>query len=111
MENLMQRFLEKTDETGRFMVYSNKTGIKYFVEPIMGGERRPWGDLIPGKSGAGIEGDYGSKYLGAVHKEDSLITEENGFKNIELLGRGVSPHGTIEETDNERYAQGFRPRA
>lgn len=29
-----KRFLEKTDETGRFIVYSTKTGISYYVEPI-----------------------------------------------------------------------------
>lgn len=34
---------------------------------------------------------------GAVHPDDSIITEENGFKNIVLLGPGESPYSAINE--------------
>ena len=108
---IKERFLENTDDTGRFIVYSNKTGISYYVEPLSGGPKRNWGNQIPGKPGDGTEGDYGCKYTGSVHPSDSLITEENGFKNIDCLLPGVSPHGTINEIDDLRYEQGFRPKA
>lgn len=108
MDNMKQRFLENTDDTGRFMVCSQKTGIKYFVEPLDSKERRSWGDQIPGADR--IEGDYGTKNKGSIDKKESLITEENGFKNIEILEMGVSPHGTIREIDDLRYEQGFRPK-
>lgn len=94
-----------TDKTGRFVVYSPRTGISYYVEPLDEGERRTWGDLVSGK----VEGAYGGKYKGSVSAEDSLITPENGMENIQVLEPGHSPHSEIERLDRVRYEQGWRP--
>ncbi len=107
LEELKQRFLVNRDHTGRFIIYSPRTGITYFVEPLDGGEKKVWGDMDPASKDT--TGSYGQKYKGSIRKEESLITEENGFKNIEILSPGISPNGTINEIDDLRYEQGYRP--
>ncbi len=62
--NAIKNFLVNSDDTGRFIVTSLKTGKKYYVEPIDNGNRAEWGDLNP--STKKMEGDYGSKHKGAV---------------------------------------------
>ena len=104
--SMRQRFLERTDETGRFIVYSTHTGISYYVEPLDTGERRKFGDINPATGQ--VEGHYGEKYRGAIHPTESLITVENGFENIDILPRGVSPHGEINRIDKIRYDEGYR---
>jgi hypothetical protein len=43
-------------------------------------------------------GDYEKEKLGvACFPENSIITEENGFKNIITLPPGVSPNSYIED--------------
>ena len=91
-----KQFLEKTDDTGRHLVYSYRTGKTYAVEP-MGNPHVKWGDLNPATGK--VEGKYGQKHRGSIDEKDSLITKENGFKNIKVLGKGVSPAGYIEELD------------
>lgn len=46
-QEVLQRFLTNTDETGRFIVKSSVTGITYFVEPLYKGKTAVWGDLNP----------------------------------------------------------------
>jgi hypothetical protein len=106
---LHKRFLTNTDDTGRFVVYSTKTGIAYYVEPLEGGERRDWGDVDPATKAT--TGTYGEKYRGAVHKRDSLIDEKHGFQNVTTLPAGTSPNWHIDYIDDMRYAEGYRPRA
>lgn len=80
--------------TGRFYV---KIGTRTFcVEPIdeSVGRGRTWGDVDPVTKK--LTGSYGEKYPGAVHPDDSIITEANGFKNIVELPVGVSPMGYID---------------
>lgn len=36
-------FLTNTDDTGRIIVYSNRTGRKYYVEPIGNSRPADWG--------------------------------------------------------------------
>jgi len=94
-----KRFLKSCDETGRQMVYSNLTGIKYYIEPITSGKVGNWGDVNPATGK--VEGNYGSKYRGAITKEESLITEENGFENIgTVVG---SPYSEINKRDDAHY--------
>ena len=88
-----KRFLINTEDSGRFIVTSLKTNKKYYIEPI-GKPYINWGDVNP--STGQIEGDYGDKYRGSIDAKDSLITEENGFDKIHMLGAGVSPLGYID---------------
>lgn len=94
--DITERFLTDTDHTGRFIVESQRTGRKYFVEPIAG-HRVGWGDMDPASKK--LTGSYGDKYLGAVDARDSLITESNGFTKIHELGPGVSPLHAIDVLD------------
>lgn len=80
------------------------TGRKYYVEPIDGGRRTEWGDINPATKR--IEGDYGAKFRGAIDERDSMITPENGFRNITTLGPGVSPLEYIERLDKTHEAEG-----
>jgi ribosomal protein L10 len=95
-ENILKRFLTKTEDSGRFIVISKITGITYFVEPIDNGKPAIlWGDQDPVTKK--LTGDYGSKRRGAVEAKDSLITPENGFVKISTF-KG-SPLGEIDRRD------------
>ena len=93
-----QKFFEDTDNTGRHMCVSFRTGKRYYIEPIEG-KKVKWGDLNPATGK--VEGSYGEKYRGAVHKSESLITEENGFDKVHELPPGTSPMNYIETLDAE----------
>ena len=97
-EEVRKKFFFETEHSGRFVVHSFRTGKKYYVEPIEG-KTVKWGDLNPATGQ--VEGNYGSKYRGGIKAKDSLITEENGFSNIQLLPPGHSPAAMIEELDSK----------
>lgn len=91
-------FFEDRDHTGRYCVTSFRTGVKYAIEPMHDrNTRTEWGDVNPVTKR--LTGTYGTKYRGSIDKEDSLITKENGFKNIVDLPKGTSPEGYIEWKD------------
>lgn len=97
-QEILNRFLQGTDCTGRFIVSSKITGITYYVEPIDNGKPdKLWGDLDPATKK--LTGDYGNVRRGAVKESESLITEENGFVNIDVF-KG-SPLAEIDRRDKE----------
>lgn len=96
---LRQKFLTNTDETGRFIVTSKRTGKTYAVEPIIGKHTPIWGDMDPATKK--VTGSYGKKYTGAINKDESLITEDNGFAKIHNLENGMSPLAYIDALDAE----------
>jgi hypothetical protein len=74
-----------------------RTGKRYYIEPIGNGRGGDWGSYNP--ASGNIEHKKGDgKYTGSVRPEDSVITEENGFKNIEFVEKG-SPYGCIDDMD------------
>lgn len=83
------------NNTGRYYIVDFKTGRKFCIEPLLDGEHTNWGDLNP--STKKIEGSYGEKYIGAIDRKDTIITENNGFKNIIELKPGESPDSYIQE--------------
>lgn len=95
--NVQEKFLTNTDETGRFIVTSQRTGRSYYVEAIAGKHTPNWGDMDPASKK--LTGSYGDKYKGAVSASESLITSENGFSKIHELGIGVSPLHAIDVID------------
>ncbi len=97
MLEVNKKFFKDTDHTGRFIIVSYRTGRKYYVEPL-DGDKVKWGDLNPATGK--VEGSYGQKYKGSIPEKDSLITEENGFKNIQFLQPGVSPIRYIDKLDD-----------
>ena len=100
-KNFTKKFLTNTDESGRFIVKSIKTGKTYFVEPIDGDEKTIWGDYNP-TTKKFETGNYG-KYKGSVRPNESMITKENGFEKIHILGPGESPLDYINRIDEEYY--------
>jgi len=96
--NFRTKFLTNTSDTGRFIVQSFRTGKTYAVEPIDKGVRTNWGSIDPA-TGNLMNKKGHDKYRGGIDEEDSLITEDNGFKNIEVLDPGTSPHAYIEMLD------------
>lgn len=83
-----------SEANGRYYVTDFKTGRKFCVEPI-GNNHVIWGDINPATKV--IEGDYGDKYRGSIDESESIITEENGYKNIVTLKAGDSPNSYIEK--------------
>lgn len=98
--DIRSKFLTNTDETGRFIVYSPRTGRTYFVEPIEGAHTPKWGSIDPA-TGNLMHKKGDGKYKGGIRADESLITEENGFKNIRLLDVGTSPHLAIDYIDSQ----------
>ncbi len=92
------RFFAKTDDTGRFVVTSARTGKTYAVEPIVGAHTPKWGSIDPA-TGDLMHKKGDGKYKGGINANESLITEENGFKNIQLLDIGTSPLNAIDVLD------------
>jgi hypothetical protein len=91
---IISNFLTNSSETGRHIVFSIRTKKTYFVEPI-GNGRSDWGDVDPVSKK--ITGSYGDKYTGSVTEKESIIKEENGFKNITMVEG--SPYWVIEQMD------------
>lgn len=79
---------------GRHFVTNLKTGKIYCIEPIIPTEKykAEWGDANPATGK--IEGSYGEKYRAGVTEKESIISEENGFKNIAYVEG--SPYSYIE---------------
>ncbi len=97
-----KKFLVDTDETGRFIVTSQKTGKSYFVEPIGPDRTADWGSYNP--STGNIENKKGfDKFRGSIDEKDSMITKENGFEKIHYTGVGGSPFSLIDELDEKLY--------
>lgn len=98
---LRQKFLTNTDDSGRFIVYSQRTGKQYFVEPIDNRSKTDWtewGSIDPA-TGKMMNKPGFRKYAGAIQENESMITAENGFKNIRMLEPGMSPHAMIDHID------------
>lgn len=86
-------------ETGRFLV--KKAGRTFLVEPLTPRNTQTgWGDVNPATGK--VEGNYGDKYKGSIEMSESLITEDNGFKNIVVTKVGVSPASVIDNIINQR---------
>src|ERR1035437_3490476 len=97
---LRSRFLTNTDETGRFIVFSSRTGRSYFVEPIITEQTPKWGSIDPA-TGNLMHKKGDGKYTGGIKPAESMITVENGFASdkITMLDRGTSPHNAIDVID------------
>jgi len=101
-KDFTKKFLTNTDESGRFIVKSIKTGKTYYVEPIDGDEKTVWGDYNPATKKFETS-NYGDKYKGSIKPEESMITEEAGFDKIHTLKVGESPLEYINKIDEEYY--------
>lgn len=94
----MKNFLLNSEQTGRQIVTSLKTGRKYYIEVIGSPHHEKFGDINPATKK--VEGSYGDKYRGSIDREDSMITEEGGFKNVVELQPGESPYAYIDKIEH-----------
>lgn len=94
------RFRTDVADTGRFIVYSFRTGKTYYVEPIINAHTPEWGSIDPA-TGKLMHKKGDGKHRGGIKESESLITPENGFlpEKITMLEVGVSPHHAIEVMD------------
>ena len=86
-----------SSKDGRYFITDIKTKRKFLVEPI-GEPHKNWGDINP--STKEIEGNYGRKYRGSINEKDSIITKQNGFKNIINGKIGESPEDLVNRILN-----------
>jgi hypothetical protein len=93
-------------DTGRFFVKDHKSGRVFCVEPINENPHNNWGDVNPVTNK--VEGDYGKKHVGSVKRNESIITPENGFKNIIELEIGKNPLDYINKVLNTKYPLGTK---
>jgi len=99
MKKLREKFLVNTEDTGRFIVTSVRTGKKYFVESI-GDPHVEWGSIDQSSGKLMVKKGW-KKNKGSIEKEESLIKTENGFENIYELTPGTSPLKYIDELDSK----------
>lgn len=98
-KRLREKFLINSNDTGRFIVISKRTGKEYFIEP-QGDPHVEWGSLDQSTGKMNVKKGW-KKNKGSTEKEESLITDDNGFKNIVTLKAGMSPLAYIAELDSK----------
>lgn len=95
-------FLKNSEDTGRMIVHSTRTGRTYFIEPMYDGkDTSDWGSIVPATGDVVNKKGHG-KHRGAIKKSESMIDEEMGFKNIHLTDVGESPFCYIDKLE-EKY--------
>lgn len=102
-QELKRKFLTNTDDTGRFIIFSPRTGKTYFVEPIDNRSKTDWtewGSIDPATGNMMNKPGF-RKYQGAVSEEQSLIKPENGFDKVHNLEPGMSPHSYVDYLDSQ----------
>lgn len=92
-------FLQDSSNTGRMIIKSLDTGKEYYVEAIGSNKKVKWGDVDPATDK--VTGSYGQKYTGSIDAMDSMITEENGFKDIRMAENWSDIWKEIERRDVE----------
>jgi hypothetical protein len=96
-QELHEKFLTRTEDSGRFIVTSHRTGKTYYVEPI-GDPRREWGSVYPGEKDLHHKKGDG-KHRGSVTEKESIVSEANGFTKVTTLEAGTSPLAAIDFLD------------
>lgn len=71
--------------------------MRYVIEPIEFVRPPEWGDVDPATKN--LTGRYHGKTPGACRPDQSVVTEENGFQNIETLPPGASPMEAIRRRE------------
>lgn len=101
MKNFKTQFLINSEDTGRHIVFSQRTGRKYFIEPIGVKRCADWGSYNP--STGNIETKKGAgKHIGCVSTDESLIDQNKKyFDEIHNLEKGQSPYEYIERIDSK----------
>ena len=97
--NLREKFSYKTEDSGRFIVTSFRTGKSYYVEAI-GDPHCKWGSIDPASGKMMVKKGW-QRFKGSIEKDESLINKENGFEKIHNLKPGESPLEYIDRLDSK----------
>ena len=88
------RTMKTMSETGRYFIYDHETGRKFCIEPLGRAQVKVF-------TNGGVDGtaekNKSTPKGGATPPEESTITEENGFKDIVVIGPHMSPEAFIED--------------
>jgi len=98
-KNIKEKFVYKTEDSGRFIVTSIRTGKKYYVEAI-GDPHLSWGSIDQASGKMNVKKGW-KRYKGSIEHEESLINKENGFEKIHSLKAGESPLEYIDRLDSK----------
>lgn len=82
-------------ESGRYFVYM-KSGRKFCIEE-WGTNHTQWGDIDPATKKLH---KVRVKDVEVIDEDNTIITKENGFKNICFLSPGTSPLGYVDALDS-----------
>ena len=84
-------------ESGRYTIIDEATGRKFVVEPLSGRGQKTTDRAF---SNGGISGD-GVKNKpstgGSIREDESIITEDNGYKDVVTIGPYMGPEAFIDE--------------
>ena len=97
--SLRQKFNTRTEDSGRFIVTSKRTGKEYFVEAI-GDPHNTWGSIDQASGKMMVKKGW-KRFKGSIDEDESLITEDNGFDKIHDLKAGESPLVYIDKLDSK----------
>jgi hypothetical protein len=85
-------------ESGRYYVRDGKTGRVFCVEPLSADNEKTTAKVFKnGGTDTTSEKNKSQPQGGSIYEEDSIITEENGFKHIEFAPPGMSPMDIINK--------------
>jgi hypothetical protein len=93
----LKNFLVDSENTGRHIVTSIRTGRKYYVEPVFKSAFPSFSyeyDFFSQTDGSLME----EFIYGCVPPESSIVTKENGFDEVHFIDSG-SPYDKINEID------------
>lgn len=82
--------------SGRYYIVDEKTGRKFCIEPLHSRNEKETDVTFTNGGICGNEVKGKPSNGGSIREEDSIITEENGFKDIVTVGPYVSPEGYID---------------
>lgn len=84
-------------DTGRYFIIDQATGRKFCIEPISQRNEKLTDKIMTnGGTDGKAEKNKSQPLGGSIYEEDSIITPENGYKDIVTLKAGTSPNGYIE---------------
>lgn len=86
-----------SNTTGRYFIIDEKSGRKFCIEPLHTRSEKSTDVTFKngGISGDGIKGP--AIQGGSILEEESIITEENGYKDSIKIGPYMSPDALIQD--------------
>jgi len=111
-KNVRKNFLVNRDETGKLVVHmydgSNQSYCVEFIAPRSKNANNRFGDIDPATKKL-TNCSYGKKYTGSIKEEESVLTEENGFMDTEVIPGGSYMWSVMQKHESWKEKTGFVP--